>query len=81
LSGPADICPAEKEARDAREMAVAGPDLLENRRAPATTLEGWRSFITADPSELALLPLWVLIILSPDATCEYSRTRLAGWSR
>ena len=37
-------------------MVVADAGLLENRRAPATTLEGWRSFITADPSELALLP-------------------------
>jgi len=24
-------------------------------RAPTTTLEGWRSFVNADPSELALL--------------------------
>ena len=37
-------------------MVVADAGLLENRRAPATTLEGWRSFISADPSELALLP-------------------------
>ena len=37
-------------------MVVADPGLLENRRAPATTLEGWRAFISADPSELVLLP-------------------------
>lgn|SRR5271157_1636639 len=37
-------------------MVVADAGLLENRRAPTTTLEGWRSFIDADPSELALLP-------------------------
>ena len=36
-------------------MVVADAGLLENRRAPATTLEGWRAFISADPSELALL--------------------------
>ena len=30
-------------------MVVADAGLLENRRAPATTLEGWRSFISADP--------------------------------
>ena len=36
-------------------MVVADTGLLENRRAPATTLEGWRAFISADPSELALL--------------------------
>lgn len=31
-------------------------DQLENRRSPTTTLEGWRSFIHADPSEFTLLP-------------------------
>jgi len=36
-------------------MVVTDPGLLENRRAPATTLEGWRAFISADPSDLALL--------------------------
>ena len=37
-------------------MVVADAGLLENRRAPTTTLEGWRSFISADPSELTVLP-------------------------
>ena len=37
-------------------MVVADVGLLEDRRAPATTLEGWRSFISADPSELACCP-------------------------
>ena len=36
-------------------MVVAATGQLENRRAPTTTLEGWRSFVHADPSELALL--------------------------
>lgn len=44
-------------------MVVAAPTdtdtdaaQLENRRAPTTTLESWRSFITADPAEFTLLP-------------------------
>jgi hypothetical protein len=37
-------------------VAVAETGQLENRRAPTTTLEGWRSFVNADPSELTLLP-------------------------
>ena len=37
-------------------VVVADTGQLENRRAPTTTLEGWRSFINSDPSELALLP-------------------------
>jgi len=36
-------------------VVVADTDQLENRRAP-TTLEGFRSFVNADPSELTLLP-------------------------
>ena len=37
-------------------VVVADTGQLENRRAPTTTLEGWRSFVNADPSDLALLP-------------------------
>jgi len=37
-------------------MVVAEAGQLENRRAPTTTLEGWRSFVNSDPSELTLLP-------------------------
>lgn len=40
-------------------MVVAAPTnavQLENRRAPTTTLEGWRSFVNADPADLELLP-------------------------
>jgi hypothetical protein len=36
-------------------VVVAATGQLENRRAPTTTLEGWRSFVNADPSEFALL--------------------------
>ena len=37
-------------------VVVADTGKLENRRAPTTTLEGWRSFVNADPSEFTLLP-------------------------
>ena len=37
-------------------VVVADTGQLENRRAPTTTLEGWRSFVNSDPSDLALLP-------------------------
>jgi hypothetical protein len=38
-------------------VAVADIGQPENRRAPTTTLEGWRSFVHADPSEFTLLPM------------------------
>lgn len=37
-------------------VVAADTGQLENRRPPTTTLEGWRSFVNADPSDLALLP-------------------------
>jgi hypothetical protein len=37
-------------------VVTADTGQLENRRAPTTTLEGWRSFVHADPSDLVLLP-------------------------
>ena len=58
-------------------MVVAGPGLLENRRAPATTLEGWRSFISADPSELALLPAGQWQALGERDRRDYDEARIA----
>ena len=58
-------------------MVVADAGLLENRRAPATTLEGWRSFISADPSELALLPAGQWEALGERDRRDYDEARIA----
>ena len=58
-------------------MVVAEAGLLENRRAPATTLEGWRSFISADPSELALLPAGQWEALGERDRRDYDEARIA----
>jgi hypothetical protein len=58
-------------------MVVADAGLLENRRAPATTLEGWRSFISADPSELALLPREQWEALGERDRRDYDEARIA----
>ena len=58
-------------------MVVADAGLLENRRAPATTLEGWRSFISADPSELALLPAGQWQALGERDRRDYDEARIA----
>ena len=42
--GAGDPAAVVRRAQGGREMVVADSGLLENRRAPATTLEGWRSF-------------------------------------
>ena len=58
-------------------MVVADAGLLENRRAPTTTLEGWRSFISADPSELALLPREQWEALGERDRRDYDEARIA----
>ena len=58
-------------------MVVADVGLLENRRAPATTLEGWRSFISADPSELTLLPAGRWEALGERDRRDYDDVRIA----
>ena len=58
-------------------MVVADAGLLENRRAPATTLEGWRSFISADPSELTLLPREQWEALGERDRRDYDEARIA----
>ena len=55
-AGAGDPAAVVRRAQGGREMVVADTGQLENRRAPTTTLEGWRSFVNADPSDLALLP-------------------------
>jgi hypothetical protein len=58
-------------------MVVADAGLLENRRAPATTLEGWRSFISADPSDLTLLPAGQWEALGGRDRRDYDEARIA----
>ena len=58
-------------------MVVADAGLLENRRAPTTTLEGWRSFINADPSELTLLPRDQWEALDERDRRDYDEARIA----
>ncbi len=58
-------------------MVVAATGQLENRRAPTTTLEGWRSFVNADPSELALLPREEWEALDERDRRDYDEARIA----
>ena len=62
-------------------MVVAAPTdtatQLENRRSPTTTLEAWRSFIAADPSEFTLLPQERWQGLSDHDRRAYDDTRIA----
>ena len=58
-------------------VAVADTGQLENRRAPTTTLEGWRSFVNADPSDLALLPAGQWEALDERDRRDYDDARIA----
>jgi len=58
-------------------MVVAATGQLENRRAPTTTLEGWRSFVNADPSDLALLPRDQWEALDERDRRDYDEARIA----
>ena len=58
-------------------MVVADTGQLENRRAPTTTLEGWRSFVNADPSDLALLPAGQWEALDERDRRDYDEARIA----
>jgi len=58
-------------------MVVADAGLPENRRAPATTLEGWRSFISVDLSELVLLPAGQWQALDEQDRRDYDEARIA----
>ncbi len=50
---------------------------LDDRRQPTTTLEGWRRFVEADPSGLALLPHDEWQALSDAARAGYDEARIA----
>src|SRR5580704_9753251 len=76
-AGAGDPAAVVRRAQGGREMVVADAGLLENRRAPATTLEGWRSFISADPSELALLPAFQWEALGERDRRDYDEARIA----
>ena len=76
-AGAGDPAAVVRRAQGGREMVVADPGLLEDRRAPATTLEGWRSFISADPSDLALLPAGQWEALGDRDRRDYDEARIA----
>jgi hypothetical protein len=50
---------------------------LDNRRQPTTTLEGWRRFVDADPSGLALLPDEEWRALDDAGRAGYDEARIA----
>ncbi len=57
--------------------AVSAGDLADARRAPTTTLEGWRSYVDSAPIELILLGDSDLSGLSPAQRDAYDEHRLA----
>lgn len=50
---------------------------LEDRRLPTTTLDGWRRFVGAEPSAIALLPDEEWAALSPEDRRDYDDARIA----
>ncbi len=61
-------------------VVAADTGQLENRRAPTTTLEGWRSFVNADPSDLALLPRQEWEGLDERDRRDYDDARIAHYT-
>jgi len=53
------------------------PRQLDDRRQPTTTLEGWRRFVEADPSALALLPDGEWRALDDPGRAAYDEVRIA----
>lgn len=51
--------------------------VIDSRRVPTTTLQGWRSFVDSGPAQLALLPDDDLAALSPPQRASYDEQRLA----
>ncbi|MCK8671563.1 ATP-binding protein [Rhodococcus sp. HM1] len=59
-------------------MAILTPvSQLENRRQPTTTLEGWRRFIEAEPSQFELLPEQDWKSLDDRERVAYDEARIA----
>jgi len=56
---------------------VAEAAQLEDRRLPTTTLDGWRRFVNADPSAMALLPERCWSSLTETARRDYDEARIA----
>ena len=50
-------------------------DLVDARRAPTTTLAGWRSFVNAGPNDLELLPDERLTLLTEQQRAAYDEQR------
>ena len=76
-AGAGDPVAVVRRPQGGREMVVADIGQLENRRAPTTTLEGWRSFVNADPSDLALLPRERWEALDERERRDYDDARIA----
>lgn len=56
---------------------VVAPELPTFSRAPTTTLEGWRSFVDAEPADLAPLPSSDLEALTPARRELYDEQRIS----
>lgn len=56
---------------------VVAPELPTFSRAPTTTLEGWRSFVDAEPADLAPLPTSDLEALTPARRELYDEQRIS----
>lgn len=56
---------------------VTAPDPPTISRAPTTTLEGWRSFVTGQPLDAALLPAGELAGLTPGERERYDEHRIS----
>lgn len=54
-----------------------GCEPLETRRAPTTTLQGWRAFVEATPTRLTLLGSDDLAVLAPEQRSRYDERRIA----
>jgi hypothetical protein len=56
---------------------VVAPALPTFSRAPTTTLEGWRSFVDSEPSEVTPLPISDLETLTPARRELYDEQRIS----
>ena len=59
-------------------MVVSPSDLglIDDRRLPTTTLDGWRQFVNEDPLTIDLLPEADLAGLDEDERADYDETRM-----
>ena len=67
-----------RRARKGQPPAVtaAGAGIIDDRRAPTTTLAGWRQFVQDDPVTLRLLPEPEWAALDDASRGEYDEARI-----